>query len=128
MKNYLITVNGTTYEVQVEELDSSAAPQKPAAVPAVTKAAATPAQKPAAAPAPAVPATGKVTVKSPMPGNIVKINVAVGDEVKTGTILCILEAMKMENEIRAPQDGVIASVNTAKGATVNSNDILFSIS
>ena len=122
MKNYLITVNGTTYEVQVEELDATSQKKSPVPKTAI-------ASVPKAAPVSAVSAaTGKVTVKSPMPGSIVKINVSVGDTVKKGAVLCVLEAMKMENEIVSPEDGVIASVNTSKGASVNSGDILISLS
>jgi biotin carboxyl carrier protein len=62
-----------------------------------------------------------------MPGTIIDVKVKAGDPVKTGDLLCILEAMKMENEILAPSDGVVASVNTSKGATVNSGDVLFSL-
>lgn len=131
MKNYLITVNGTQYEVQVEELDESVAAPQRVAAPKPVQPVSAPVQKAAPAPAPkaaAPSAAGKVTIKAPMPGTIVKINVAVGDTVKTGAVLCVFEAMKMENEIRSPQDGVIASINTSKGATINSGDVLLSLS
>ena len=122
MKEFLITVNGKTYEVQVEEIGEAATP-KSASVPKVA-----PIPSPSQAAKPAVSGTaGKTAVKCPMPGNIVKINANVGDAVKAGTVLCVLEAMKMENEIKSPADGVVASVNVSKGAGVNSGDVLFTI-
>lgn len=142
MKEFLITVNGKTYEVQVEEVGENpnvvapipAAPNPaPKATPIPIPAAPVPEVKPLAAKPTGASsgansgAVGKTTIKCPMPGTIVKINVNVGDSVKSGKILCILEAMKMENELLAPGDGVVVSVNTAKGANVNSGDILFTI-
>ena len=91
MKNLIVTVNGVAYNVTVEE--GTGAPVAPA---------------PAAAPA---GAAGAVSVTAPMPGNILDVKVKAGDSVKAGDTLLILEAMKMENEISAPQDGTIASVN-----------------
>ena len=81
---------------------------------------------PAAAPAPkAAPvAAGAETVAAPMPGNILSVNVAAGQSVKSGDVMLILEAMKMENEILAPRDGVVAQVAVTKGATVNTGDTL----
>ena len=123
MKYYNITVNGVAYSVSVEETAAGAAPV--AAAPAAPKAPAAPAAAPkAAAPAGAV---GAVTVKAPMPGNILDVKVAAGASVKAGDVLVILEAMKMENEIVAPQDGTVASVNVNKGDTVNSGDVLVSM-
>ena len=72
-------------------------------------------------------AAGAVSVKAPMPGNILDVKVAAGASVKAGDVLVILEAMKMENEIVAPQDGTVASVNVHKGDTVNSGDTLVSM-
>lgn len=120
MKNYRVTVNGVAYDVVVEELsaDAVAAPAEPAR-PAAPKPAA-PAQKPAA---PAGNA-GANAVKAPMPGNILKVNVKVGDSFKKGDVLCVLEAMKMENEIMAPQDGTVASVAVSAGTTVASDAVL----
>ena len=113
MKKYRVTVNGTVYEIELEEL---------------TGAAPAPAAAPAAAPAPAAPAaaapTGGEQVTSPMPGNILAVNVAAGDTVKRGQVLMVLEAMKMENEIMCPCDGRVVSVNTSKGATVESGTLL----
>ena len=114
MKYYNITVNGVAYSVSVEETAAGAAPV--AAAPAA----------PAAAPK-AAAAAGAVTVKAPMPGNILDVKVAAGASVKAGDVLVILEAMKMENEIVAPQDGTVASINVNKGDTVNSGDVLVSM-
>ena len=125
MKKYNITVNGTTYEVLVEEVGGVAT--APVA-PVVTAAPAAPA--PAAAPAPkAAPAgaEGAIKVNAPMPGTILKVEVAVGQAVKKGDTLCILEAMKMENAIPAPEDGTVASLNVQKGASVNAGDLLVSL-
>ena len=122
MKYYNITVNGVAYSVSVEETAAGAAP---VAAPAAPKAPAAPAAAPKAA-APAG-AAGAVSVKAPMPGNILDVKVAVGASVKAGDVLVILEAMKMENEIVAPQDGTVASVNVHKGDTVNSGDVLVSM-
>ena len=89
------------------------------------------AQLPLLLPLPLLPrpagAAGAVTVKAPMPGNILDVKVAAGASVKAGDVLVILEAMKMENEIVAPQDGTVASVNVNKGDTVNSGDVLVSM-
>ena len=123
MKYYNITVNGVAYSVSVEETAAGAAPV--AAAPAAPKAPAAPAAAPKAA-APAG-AAGAVTVKAPMPGNILDVKVSAGASVKAGDVLVILEAMKMENEILAPQDGTVASVNVNKGDTVNSGDVLVSM-
>ena len=123
MKYYNITVNGVAYSVSVEETAAGAAPV--AAAPAAPKAPAAPAAAPKAA-APAG-AAGAVSVKAPMPGNILDVKVAAGASVKAGDVLVILEAMKMENEIVAPQDGTVASVNVHKGDTVNSGDTLVSM-
>ena len=110
MKKYKVTVNGTAYEIELEELTGAA--------PAAATAAPVPTPAPAAAPA------GGEQVTSPMPGTILAVNVAVGDTVKRGQVLMILEAMKMENEIMCPCDGKIASVNTSKGASVESGTLL----
>jgi len=133
MKEFLITVNGKSYEVQVEDLGEttssapSVIPVPPVqSAPRVAPIPNAPAA-PKAAPAPVAVAGGQKAVKCPMPGTIIKINVNVGDAVNSGTVMCILEAMKMENEIMAPSDGVVASVNTSKGSSVNSGDVLFTI-
>ena len=126
MKKYNITVNGTTYEVFVEEADGSASAPvmtAPVAQPAVAPAPA-PVAKPAA-PKPAQSGSeGANKVTAPMPGTILDVKVSVGQSVKKGDVICVLEAMKMENDIPAPADGVIASINVQKGATVAANDVL----
>jgi glutaconyl-CoA/methylmalonyl-CoA decarboxylase subunit gamma len=132
MKKFSITVNGVNYEVDVEELKDGAAPSAPAAprpqaAPAAAAPSAPAAPKPqAATPAAAAPAGG-TTVESPMPGNIWKVVVKEGQAVKEGETLIILEAMKMENEIPSPCDGVVASLHVAEGAAVNGGDLLVSI-
>lgn len=127
MKNYTITVNGTPYNVTVEDATGSAAPvaSAPAPAPAAAPASA-PAPAPAAAPA-APAAAGSVSVDAPMPGNILDIKVSNGASVKAGDVLVILEAMKMENDIVAPQDGTVASVNVNKGDTVEAGQTLVSL-
>lgn len=125
MKNYTITVNGTPYNVTVEDANGSAAPVAATPAPAAAPASA-PAPAPAAAPA-APAAAGSVSVDAPMPGNILDIKVSNGASVKAGDVLLILEAMKMENEIVAPQDGTVASVNVNKGDTVEAGQTLVSL-
>ena len=111
MKKYRVNVNGTVYDVELEEITGAA----PAAAPAPAAVAAAPV---AAAPA------GVEQITSPMPGNILSVNVAAGDTVKKGQVLMILEAMKMENEIMCPCDGKVVSVSVAKGAAVESGTLL----
>lgn len=124
MKNYTITVNGTPYNVTVEEGTSSAAPVASAPAPAPA-AAPVPQAAPKAAPAPA--AAGSVKVDAPMPGNILDVKVSNGTAVKAGQVLVILEAMKMENEIVAPQDGTVASINVNKGDTVEAGQTIVTL-
>lgn len=121
MKNYRITVNGTAYDVAVEELGASAAPATaPAKAPAVAPAAA-----PAPAKAPAAPAAaGSVEVAAPMPGKILSVKANVGTAVKRGDVILVLEAMKMENDVVAPEDGTVASINVATGDAVEAGDVL----
>ncbi len=115
MRKFQVTVNGVGYEVEVEELEGGAAAAAPvrAAAPAAPKAA--PAAK---KPAPAAVAAGGEAVKAPMPGTILDVKVAVGDTVKAGQAVCVLEAMKMENEIPASKDGKVLQVLVQKGASV----------
>ena len=121
MKTYNITVNGVTYTVSVEEVNGAAAPAVVAPAPAAAPA-------PKAAPAPAKSgATGSITVKAPMPGNIIKVNAKVGASVKKGDVLIVLEAMKMENDICAPEDGTVASIEVAQGATVETDAVLVTL-
>ena len=110
MKKYRVNVNGTVFEVEIEEM--TGAPAAPAVA--------------AAAPAPAAPAApaGGEKITAPMPGTILAVNVTSGSAVKKGDVLMILEAMKMENEIMCPRDGVVASVHTSKGSAVESGALL----
>ena len=120
MKKYVIKLNGKTYEVEMGELGSVAAvsTQAPAAAPAPV----------ASAPAPVAPAaSGGHVVVSPMPGSILNVMVKPGDVVKKNQVVLVLEAMKMENEIVAPADGTILSVNATRGTTVNVSEELFRI-
>ena len=110
MKNYVITVNGTAYDVVVEEADGSSAP---AAAPAPKAAA----PKKAAA-APKAAAAGGTPINAPMRGTIVDVKVKVGDKVTNGTVVAVLEAMKMENDIVSDKDGVVAAICVNKGASV----------
>ena len=127
---YKVTLNNRTYEVEVEQGEAMlideyeayapapvvvSAPAAPAAVSAVSA--------PTPAPAAASLAAGEV-VKSPMPGNILKINVAQGQAVKEGDVLIVLEAMKMENEIVAPRTGSVAQIAVSKGQVVETGSPL----
>lgn len=128
MRNLRITVNGTPYDVQVEELDGAASAPVPAAPLAPKAAAPAPAPAPAAKPSSkAAPAAGSEIVQSPMPGTIVSVAVQAGQEVKKGDVLLVLEAMKMENEIMAPHDATIAGVMVNKGDSVESGTPLVSL-
>ncbi len=126
MKKYTITVNGTAYEVFVEEGTAAgiAAPT-PATAPvsAPAPAASTP------TPAPAAPAgpQGAIQVKAPMPGTILKMNFKVGDKVEPNGLVCILEAMKMENEIFSENGGTIASINAPVGTSVQTGDVIITL-
>ena len=140
---YKVTLKGKTYEVEVEKgeamiLDEyAAAAPAPAAVPTPAAAPAAPAPTPAPAPAPAAPVTpapatpapaaSGTVVTSPLPGNVLSINVNVGDAVKAGQLLVLIEAMKMENEIVAPTDGVVKQIVASKGAVVATGDTLLVI-
>ena len=106
MKKYTITVNGTAYEVEVEEAGVVASAPK-------------------AAPKAAAPvAAGATTVSAPMPGKVLSVNVKAGDAVKSGDVLLILEAMKMQNEIMAPADGTVSDVRVSAGQTVATGDVM----
>ncbi|MDK2959801.1 MAG: glutaconyl-CoA/methylmalonyl-CoA decarboxylase subunit gamma [Synergistaceae bacterium] len=132
-KKYKITVDGTAYTVEVEDLGAGAPAAAPAPVPAAAPApvapaaapAPIPAAAPAAAPAPA-PAAG-VPVAAPMPGKILRVAVSVGAPVKNGDLVLILEAMKMENEIFSPADGVVKEIRARDGETVNTGDVMMII-
>lgn len=127
MRKFIINVNGNSYEVEVEEIKDgvAAAPVAPkAAAPAAAPTA--PAAAPAA-PKAAAPAAGSVSVNAPMPGTILAVNVKAGDDVKKGQVLCVLEAMKMENDITATADGKVASVSVNVGDAVETGQVLVSL-
>lgn len=112
MKQLKVTVNGIAYDVCVEEVGEVASAPAVAAAPA----------------APAAPAAaGGEVITAPMPGTILSVNVTVGQAVKKGDVLCVLEAMKMENEIYAPRDGEVASVTATKGEAVESGKALVTL-
>ena len=118
MKNYTITVNGTVYDVTVEEGGIVSAPVRAAAPKAAPKAA------PAAAPAAPVAGAGSVEVKASVPGKVFKVEAAAGQAVKAGDAIIILEAMKMEIPVVAPQDGTVASINVSVGDAIENGDVL----
>ena len=126
MKKYTITVNGTAYDVEVEDNGAVASAPKAAAPVAAAPKAAPVAAAPKAAPkAAAKPvAAGATTVSAPMPGKISKILKKAGDTVKSGDVLIMLEAMKMQNEIMAPCDGTVAEVRVNEGQAVNTGEAL----
>ena len=109
MKNYRITVNGVAYDVAVEELGAGEASAAPVSTPAAPKTSGS---------------AGAVKITAPMPGKIVAVKGQAGASVKKGDAVLVLEAMKMENEICAAQDGVIASVEVAVGDMVEGGDVL----
>ncbi len=108
MKSYIITVNGNAYDVQVEEAGTGSSAPAAAAAPAPK----------AAAPKKAAPAAGGTPVNAPMRGTIVDVKVKVGDKVTNGTVVAVLEAMKMENDIVCDRDGTVAAVCVNKGDSV----------
>lgn len=128
MRKFLINVNGTSYDVEVEEVRDGVtpAPAAPKTAPVAASAPAAPKAAPAAPKTAAVPA-GATTVNAPMPGTILGIKVAPGDVVKKGTVLLILEAMKMENEIMAAGDGTVVSVAVSNGETVSTGQLLVAL-
>ena len=137
MRKFIVQVNGVQYDVEIEEIGGACAP---AAMPAAQSASApapaaqsAPAAPAPSAPAPAAPAqsapaaaqsVGGEAIKAPLPGTVLDIKVAPGQNVTKGDVLFVLEAMKMETEILAAHDGVIASVNVQKSSSVNSGDVL----
>ena len=121
MKNYTITVNGNVYDVVVEEGATSGAPA--AAAPAAPKAVPKAASAPAAAPA-AGGAAGKVRIEAGAAGKVFKIEANVGQAVKKGDAVVIVEAMKMEIPVVAPEDGTVASINVAVGDAVEAGALL----
>ena len=135
MKNYKITVNGSTYDVGVEEVGGAAevksvqvAAPAPKAAPAPAPAAAKPAPAPkAAAPKAAAPKGAAEDVLAPLPGTVISVNVSEGEQVKAGQVLLVFEAMKMENELVAPRAGAVAKVHVAKGDALESGMVVVSI-
>lgn len=127
MKNYTITVNGTAYDVTVEEGSGSGAPA--AAKPASTaQSAVAPKKAPASTAQSAVAKSaggqGATKVNAPMPGKILSVKTSAGQAVKKGDVLMILEAMKMENEVVAPSDGTVASIDVTEGSSVEAGAVL----
>ncbi|MDY0235848.1 MAG: acetyl-CoA carboxylase biotin carboxyl carrier protein subunit [Gudongella sp.] len=126
MRKFIINVNNKSYDVEVEEVGEvvSTAPKKVASTVSKATSAPTPKAAPKAAAAAVEASAGQEIVDSPMPGNIWKILVKEGQQVKENEVLLILEAMKMENEIVSPKDGVVSSILTQEGAAVNTGDKL----
>ena len=120
MKKYRITVNGKVYEVELEPVEEGAAVAAPAA-PVTTKVE----SKPVAAPA--VVSAGERVVKAPIGGGVVKVSVNVGDSVKKGQTLLVIEAMKLENEVVAPVAGKITGITVAVNTSINTGDTLFTM-
>ncbi|MCI9025450.1 MAG: acetyl-CoA carboxylase biotin carboxyl carrier protein subunit [Dorea sp.] len=125
MKNYTITVNGNVYDVTVEEAGAGAAPAARAAAPAARRPAAAPA-KPAAKPA--ASGAGSIEVKAGAAGKVFKIEASVGQSVKKGDAVVIIEAMKMEIPVVAPEDGTVASIDVAVGDAIESGAVLATLS
>jgi oxaloacetate decarboxylase alpha chain len=118
MKNYTITVNGKSYEVTVEERGGASAPVTTASAPVAPAVKAAPASN---------GSEGRVKVVAPMSGKILGVKVSVGQAVKKGEVVAVLEAMKMENDIVALEDGTIASINVNVGDSVETNQTLVTI-
>lgn len=129
MKKFQITFKGQVYELDVEEMNSGAVQggQKPASAPVAAAPVASAPVKTPVAPKSAPVQAGAQTILAPMPGKILSINVKKGDTVKRGDVVCILEAMKMQNEIMANQAGTISDVRATAGQTVSTGDILIVI-
>lgn len=130
IKAYRVNVNGKVYEVEVEEITAGgqqtvAAAPTPAPV-APKPAPVAPAPAPTPAPAPKAAATGEI-VEAPMPGTIVDIKVKVGDTVKEGDLVAVIEAMKMETDLFSTKSGVVTAVNAGKGASVNTGDAIITL-
>ena len=123
---YRVTLNNRVYEVEVEEGSAVLLNEYEAASPAPAAVSA-PAPKQESAPAPAPSGNGNA-VKAPMPGNILKSSVTVGQKVSEGETLLVLEAMKMENEVTADRSGTVTGIIAAKGQTVETGDPLVVIS
>ena len=131
---FTITIDGKPFQVAVERADGAAPAAPVAAAPVIAAPVAAPVAAPAAAPAPApapapaaAVAAGETAVKSPMPGNIFKVECSVGQSVKAGDVLVVLEAMKMEIEVSAPVDGTVKAVSAVVGTAVNTDDLLVTL-
>ncbi|MBQ7005955.1 MAG: biotin/lipoyl-binding protein [Clostridia bacterium] len=120
---YVVTLNGKNYEVEVTEQEAVLLSASDAAAAPAPAAAPSPAA-PSAPTAPAVVAGDGTKVPSPMPGTILSVSVSVGQTIKSGDVLMVLEAMKMENDIVAPCDGTVKQLLVSKGSTVNTDDVL----
>ena len=126
---YKITLQGRTYEVEVEKGEAILLDEYEAKAPVPPS----PAPQPAAAPAPVLGTASAASdvegtaIKAPLPGNVLSISVQAGDAVKSGQVLMLIEAMKMENEVLAPADGVVRKIAVEKGAMVATGDTLIII-
>jgi len=132
VRKFRVQVNGNMYEVEVEEIGGAPAGPQPAPVVRATSPTppappAVPAPAPKAAPAPVAPSGNGSGVAAPMPGTITDVRVKVGDRVEPRTVVMMLEAMKMENEIFAGRAGVVSQIAVDKGASVNTGDLLVSV-
>ncbi len=127
MKKFIVRVNGKSYEVEVEEIKPGVSAKPPTGPSEAFDRADEPPSHPPEAPQP-VPVqeapSGSGRITAPMPGVVLKVNVAVGDTVKKGDVLVNLEAMKMENDIFSPVDGKVVSIHVGIGASVNAGDPL----
>ena len=126
MKRFLIKINGKTYDAEVEVIGASAAAPAVAPAPAAAPKAAAPAPAPAA-PAAAPKAGGPANVTSPLPGTVLRLVKNAGDTVAAGEVVMIVESMKMENEVVAPEAGRIAAIAVAAGSAINTGDLLFTL-
>ena len=126
MKRFLIKIDGKTYDAEVEVIGASAAAPAVAPAPAAAPKAAAPAPA-SAAPAAAPKAGGPANVTSPLPGTVLRLVKNAGDTVAAGEVVMIVESMKMENEVVAPEAGRIASIAVAAGSAINTGDLLFTL-
>jgi biotin carboxyl carrier protein len=135
IRRYRVTVDGRTFDVEVEEVGADTRPPTPPAVPEQREESRQPAPPPAPA-APAAPAAstppppargGQDIVKAPLPGLVSTLRVTAGQRVEAGQVLCILEAMKMENEITAPRAGVVEALHVTAGTTVSAGDPILTL-
>ena len=124
MKRFNVTVNGVAYDVTVEEIGGAAPAPVAAPAPAAAPVAAA---APAAAPVAPAGAAGSVEVKAPLQGTVMKVLVKPGDSVTKGSPVCVIEALKMENDVPAPADGVVASINVKSGDSVKTDEVLLTL-